>query len=578
MFCCVNRLWLLALVAAVALLHSVHGSESGSPASAKGHSHGKRPRSGLLREVLDPLGAGAAQHGEPLCRPTGQIEDACSDYESVESYNEKHVFHKLDELRKTDYFRYFSVDLFKDCPFWVDDGLCMNRACVVESMNETDIPEEFRMHRLSEVKRSAEDDQRGRDTSGTTDASKFCELDDECADSQLMYVDLLKNPERFTGYAGDSANRVWRSIYEENCFGGVKYIEPPRAPESGGRGYVSKERVANSKRKAIPPTLLMPSSDQAEFDSMVNAMEAPVDAASMEQCLEKRIFYRVISGLHASISIHICNEYLDQQTGEWGPNLECFISRISQHPERLQNVYFNNVLLLRALAKLGEYFDKFELRAGDEIRNPATRAQLHDLLRAARESRPSFDEHRLFNIKHDAVLDAQTLALKEDFRQHFLNISRIMDCVGCDKCRLWGKIQVSGIGTALKLLFGFDAADPEPKVTLRRNELVALINTAHRLSESLQSLETFRKLYQELNGPAVEQVPQRSLRQSREERPPAPRAAQKTPVHQLVHACHRKASVYWSQLTSILRTHFNALRRRLDGWASSHNSYTHPDL
>lgn len=28
-----------------------------------------------------------------------------------------------------------------------------------------------------------------------------------------------------------------------------------------------------------------------------------------------------------------------------------------------------------------------------------------------------------------------------------------MDCVDCDKCRLWGKLQTHGIGTALKILF-----------------------------------------------------------------------------------------------------------------------------
>lgn len=49
--------------------------------------------------------------------------------------------------------------------------------------------------------------------------------------------------------------------------------------------------------------------------------------------------------------------------------------------------------------------------------------------------------------------------LKEEFKAHFRNVSRIMDCVGCDKCRLWGKVQVSGIGTALKILFGLDGDD-----------------------------------------------------------------------------------------------------------------------
>lgn len=31
---------------------------------------------------------------------------------------------------------------------------------------------------------------------------------------------------------------------------------------------------------------------------------------------------------------------------------------------------------------------------------------------------------------------------QDDFRRTFKNISRIMDCVGCFKCRLWGKLQV----------------------------------------------------------------------------------------------------------------------------------------
>lgn len=46
--------------------------------------------------------------------------------------------------------------------------------------------------------------------------------------------------------------------------------------------------------------------------------------------------------------------------------------------------------------------------------------------------------------------------MKEQFKTHFRNVSRIMDCVGCDKCRLWGKLQVSGLGTALKILFELD--------------------------------------------------------------------------------------------------------------------------
>jgi len=46
--------------------------------------------------------------------------------------------------------------------------------------------------------------------------------------------------------------------------------------------------------------------------------------------------------------------------------------------------------------------------------------------------------------------------LKEEFKTHFRNVTRIMDCVGCDKCRLWGKVQTTGVATALKVLFEMD--------------------------------------------------------------------------------------------------------------------------
>lgn len=453
-------------------------------------------RSGLLREVLDPVDRDntGVRDGHTICRPTGQIQDACTDYESVERFNDDVIWPRLNELRQSGYFRYFYVDLFKDCPFWNDDGLCMNRACAVEKVEEQDIPEQYRSHALGAVHRSEEDNERGFNTKGVNARkTDFCYLDDEVHSSDAVYVDLMKNPERFTGYAGASANRVWRSIYEENCFGTAKWIEPPRSLQGGGSGFISPYQIANSKRKATPPTMLSPA--RSNWDSMVSSIEAPVDTGSTEQCLEKRVFYRVISGLHASISIHICDEFLDQQTGKWGPNLECFISRISQHPERLQNVFFDYALLLRALAKAGEYLDKFELLPGDEIRDQHTKEQLRSVLQVVRDSQPSFDERHLFNLhgRHDA----ESLALKEDFRQHFMNISRIMDCVGCDKCRLWGKVQITGIGTALKLLFSFDAAseyvhEQRPPlthsdgVTLRRSELVALINTAYRFSESVR--------------------------------------------------------------------------------------------
>jgi len=85
----------------------------------------------------------------------------------------------------------------------------------------------------------------------------------------------------------------------------------------------------------------------------------------------------------------------------------------------------------------------------------------------------------------------QARKLKEEFRHHFRNITRIMDCVGCEKCKVWGKLQTQGLGTALKILFSgpFYQTDPTAfdlasmkrmRFQLTRNEIVALFNAFGR--------------------------------------------------------------------------------------------------
>ena len=69
-----------------------------------------------------------------------------------------------------------------------------------------------------------------------------------------------------------------------------------------------------------------------------------------------------------------------------------------------------------------------------------------------------------------------------------------MDCVGCDKCRLWGKLQTVGYGTALKVLFEYDELKNGENPPLRRTELVALVNTLDRVSTSLTALGKMREI------------------------------------------------------------------------------------
>jgi len=89
--------------------------------------------------------------------------------------------------------------------------------------------------------------------------------------------------------------------------------------------------------------------------------------------------------------------------------------------------------------------------------------------------------------------DPTIRGLKAEFRERFRNVSRIMDCVGCDKCRLWGKLQTGGYGTALKVLFEFDP-DNQDDFSLRQTEVVSLVVTLQRLSHSIWAVEQFREI------------------------------------------------------------------------------------
>ena len=65
-----------------------------------------------------------------------------------------------------------------------------------------------------------------------------------------------------------------------------------------------------------------------------------------------------------------------------------------------------------------------------------------------------------------------------------------MDCVGCEKCRLWGKLQVLGLGTALKILMTPERAPLGP---LERNEVIALVNTLAQLVKSVEAVVAWRE-------------------------------------------------------------------------------------
>ncbi|KAI9504299.1 hypothetical protein BX070DRAFT_190414 [Coemansia spiralis] len=392
--------------------------------------------------------------GQNICKPEGVISDTYSDFDFAESFRHK-VAAPLDKLIRTKFFRTLKVDLYRPCHFWRTEGSCFQRDCIVTPLDDDDVPASWQMQTVDHTNF-------GPFLRPEHTDKDFAVVNDETFGDGI-WVDLIENPERFTGYAGAGANAVWMSIYQHNCFGSMPFVQPPR------------------RRRELVSFLESLSEEE-------RGVTMPADVP-----LEYRMFYRIVSGLHASISTHICSDYFNATADRWEPNLSCFISRIGAFPDRLQNIYFNFLLLTRAIQRMEPYLLSYDYSTGIPKDDKAVKRLMPKMLRAVKRAGFVFDDSELF-------LGSSGAAMKGEFKDNFRNISRIMDCTGCEKCRLWGKTQTLGIATALKALFSYpDRAFRGSFTSLdfKRNEIVALITTYFQFSYSIKSIEMFRGMYQD---------------------------------------------------------------------------------
>lgn len=120
-------------------------------------------------------------------------------------------------------------------------------------------------------------------------------------DPDFIYVKLAENRESYTAYNGSN---VWQAIYEENCM----------------------------------------------LDRIQSSGSNPLD--KIEQCSEVTLLYQVVSGLHASVNMHVTSNY--QEPGSAADatpyaNHTMYYNSIGAHTDRLKNLHFVYALTVRAL-------------------------------------------------------------------------------------------------------------------------------------------------------------------------------------------------------------------------------------
>jgi len=132
--------------------------------------------------------------------------------ETVNTFND-HINSLLNTIASSTFFKYFRVNLVRECPFWVVNYMCQfggERGCSVCECDENEIPVQWKMETTDRVDRTI-----------SPNFKSWDDLEDnvwsvpESDEKDLSYVNLDLNKELMTNYEGYP---VWRAIYNENCF------------------------------------------------------------------------------------------------------------------------------------------------------------------------------------------------------------------------------------------------------------------------------------------------------------------------------------------------------------------------
>lgn len=190
----------------------------------------------------------------------------------------------------------------------------------------------------------------------------------------------MRNSETYTGYQGE---HIWTSIYKENCF--------VTAGEGG------------------------------------------------EVCQEEKMLFKIISGLHSNINLHLSKNILDPEKNVTFANNSMFLDRVGRHPDRLNNMFYLYSLLIKAFYRAEDSIKQFAIETGDSAEDSYAKEQIDHIFRL--KANASF----LFQGDEEDITKFLNLRKLDQVKSRFRNISAIIDCVSCQKCKLHFKLQIYGL-------------------------------------------------------------------------------------------------------------------------------------
>ncbi|CAD2091642.1 endoplasmic reticulum oxidoreductin, putative [Plasmodium vinckei brucechwatti] len=341
----------------------------------------------------------------------------------------------LKELTQKNYFRIFKVNLHIPCKLQKISEKCNEKTkCSVCECTEDEIPYNFRTNEVEII----HDQYAQEDLKQTFIASKLYKdilgTYDPSNEGFLSYVDLIYNSPSYTAYEGKS---IWNRIYLENCF-------------------------QNGENTCT---------EMNNFYKIISGMQSCIAALSSEYYYLKNDF--VFGDMHTDHTIK--NHYIKKIDYDY--NISFFKEKLALYPDRIENLYFTFAVLLRALCRLKPLFSQCKCNSGIKENDKDAFNLLNEFLGKHYHSCSSEEFLEPIFPNHG-----------KEILSKFMNITSILDCVPCIKCKLHGKLKTTALQIAL-----VEGVGHEHIGSLERNEATALINAIYHFADAILIIKKFEE-------------------------------------------------------------------------------------
>ena len=339
--------------------------------------------------------------------------------------NNQKLCESLQKLKKTLFFKIFKINLDPECSVFNQEMICKDTACQICECSNNEVPRVWKQPSgIDENIVTTIDDPFNKWVEKFNVDSKQWLLKEDIDPKDGTYINLLKNPEGYTGYRGA---HIWNAIFKENCY-----------------------------------------SDS--YSSL---------------CVEDKIFSNIFMGWLVNTNFQIGCNFRNRNTNDKYINISYVTNKFLYHKDKIDYLFFLYSLMLKAVNKAIPFLIEYDYSSGNKTEDAMTIKLIKEIFRYELQNMDLIEDD--FQNTYEYFENFVSSNKLSQLIIRFRNISSIIDCVTCSKCRMHAKLEVFGIATMLKIMF--IPTTEELKKSMSRNELVSFINLFAKLSKSVSNIQ-----------------------------------------------------------------------------------------